>query len=1122
MKALDKHSTSDWQSFIAPIANRLMDFSKRNPLLNLDQKSKVLKLNIQIDESHDRVSLKLNADIKKLFKKKQQIQKEIGLNTLYLSWGIYEIQNEELDRLPYYLVPISIKQNKDKEEVELLLDWESKILNPLLVKLLKEKYNLEPKKESVSNWETHLGIFNYKKYILLDEISKMEEKHLSNPLRLLFDFNPEDFETETERIILDQSLIASADPSQRKIIHRSLSGESFCVQGPPGTGKSQTISNIISANLKQGKKILFVSEKRAAIEVVHEKLNQSGLGSSLIQITDSGNDKKDFIQSLSQQWENNRRKLDKEVRLEEYGLAYSKVERFLDHLFRFQNDLGMSLNDALKLFPEFKQSKTLKQVPSLDQWIQIKDLILFLYEEIENERISARDLTYFLLLNPLLLDSSDIEGKIDLHIKSLEKNLKSIPNPVISISELQRQCIQARFICGLLFKEKIDILKNPSQKKKFQAESKRYYKLKNDLDNLTLDLDVWNTIPSLESIEFWRKNLNAKGWFNSSKRKASKSMGEHLKSPISSVEELFSKTEKYHDLKKKWNTCLTKLKTEFQIHDPEREIEELHLILNKQEHQKSTFDLLLDKSIEELGQLDELNASLDKIIHSKKVLFSSEIQTVEDLFNGIQTLDEYKDFVVRNQEIFKALKDLDPTDIPFFTDEINSKTIETKIFQSNISKILNKSAILSEIDATELNALLKEIREKRNQNLSVNARKIADQLKTDFNELEELLITPAGRLQSSEKELKKSCRIGKRILTHEFSKTRSYKAIRELCEIESSNWVFSMKKVWMMNPLSVSEILPFEKEQFDLLVIDEASQIPEEDIIPSLYRAKQVIIVGDKMQMPPSNFFSGNEVGPSILDTAHFRLPNEMLKWHYRSQNPELIAFSNHSFYDSQLIVNPSVNRSEKAMQFHLVKDSDYFEGTNPKEAQEIVTFIESNLSKRGGLTGIGCFSLAQQKVIEKLISKSKVLKSKIEDESLFIRNLENLQGDECDHLIISIGYGPDKEGKLRMNFGPLSKNGGHNRLNVLITRARLTVDVFASFTPENLVLSDNEGINYLKEYLEFVQEPKVDHHWDDLKIQNENTSLMIQENTDIETLLSRYNVLTENGFKVSVETRLC
>lgn len=1108
-----------------------MDFSKRNPLCNLQQRSGIIELETDLEDEKEKIQLELTKDLSKLIRKQKTIHRETGLQALYLSYGTIDIAGEEFGTMPFYLIPIEIKKiQKDATKVQLLLDWEEKVINPLLHKVVKEKLEMDIDSLEMSSKAAYLGIFNYKKYILLDEISSINEASLSYPLRKLYDFNPNENYLKPQSGNLEEMLVDQADASQRKIIDESFSGRSFCVQGPPGTGKSQTITNMITANLALGKKILFVSEKKAAIDVVFDRLKAKRLHHFVAQVTDSRNDKKDFIRSLEKQWINLKDKNPVNSESKDISAPYARVQLYLDHLFRYRNELDGNLYEALKNRKKIDELPKIKNFPNSKEWSEFQVLWNHLLQSFHLHELRREQVLFLLNIAPSLWSSSEFESKWNLHLNSLKQNTSKVVQvlsdindlKVSSLEQLMKLCIQARLITGLAYQEKINILKTPSLEKKFKRLSKKFEVLQSDLAQLKIDLQHWIKLPSLQTIEFLETYLNKNSLFSIKGRKANQLLIEHAgNSQIKNLDELFTATRKYYEKEKELIQLRSQLKTEFHILEPEKEIDEIKRILVKSEYQKELFDQLIELPKEKIEALDQLNPIVDRILHSQKVLFKTSYSKLTDLQEKVNLAQDLLTYCLRNKEVFNSNK-LPGSNCIEFLAEYQGKWQELNevIDQLNLQKIIDSSIILKQTTPKTLLKDIKEIVNQRNRNFKSNAESLKTLLKKHFNELEKLLITPAGRLKSAEKELKKELRKGKRLLTHEFSKSKRFKSIRELCEMESKHWVYSMKNIWMMNPLSVSEVLPFEKEQFDLLIIDEASQIPEEDIIPALFRAKQVIIVGDKMQMPPSNFFSGNEVGPSILDTANYRLNNFMLKWHYRSKDPRLIQFSNHAFYDSQLELSPTFGQNQSPLNYHFVENSNYQEGSNPKEAAFIHEFLKKNLEKwKDQIIGIAAFSLTQQKTLEKELKSSEEIEKLLDNEQVFIRNLENLQGDECDVLLISIGYGPDKNGKVSMNMGALSKNGGHNRLNVLITRAREQVHVFSSIPSGSLHLSDNEGLNYLRDYLNYVQNPEeIKNGFEGLKFnsKSETIQLCVQDN-EIEKLLSRFAVLSQKGFEVSI-----
>lgn len=302
----------------------------------------------------------------------------------------------------------------------------------------------------------------------------------------------------------------------------------------------------------------------------------------------------------------------------------------------------------------------------------------------------------------------------------------------------------------------------------------------------------------------------------------------------------------------------------------------------------------------------------------------------------------------------------------------------------------------------------------------------------------------------------------------------------------------------MMSPLSVVRYLDPGMRHFDVVVFDEASQIPPWDAIGAIARADQAIIVGDSRQLPPTNFFSARvdedfDEGDivefeSILDQAVVSgIPELTLDWHYRSRHESLITFSNHHYYEDRLHIFPSPyhETAQLGVKWVEVKDGYYDRGgtrTNRAEAERVCEEIvrrlrDPVLSQRS--IGVVTFSMAQQRCIEDLMDEAYRKYPEIQrffgdgPESVFIKNLENVQGDERDVMLFSLGYGPDKRGKVTMSFGPLNRDGGERRLNVAVTRARELLILFSTLRAEQIDLSRTQaqGVRHLKSFLSFAEQ---------------------------------------------------
>lgn len=319
------------------------------------------------------------------------------------------------------------------------------------------------------------------------------------------------------------------------------------------------------------------------------------------------------------------------------------------------------------------------------------------------------------------------------------------------------------------------------------------------------------------------------------------------------------------------------------------------------------------------------------------------------------------------------------------------------------------------------------------------------------------------------------------VLRAEMHKKRGHMPIRKLME-RAGQAVQALKPVFMMSPLSVAQFLAPGVFDFDLLVMDEASQIQPVDALGAIARARQVVVVGDPKQLPPTAFFSkitgngsedddsdGGRVADieSILGLFTARgLPTRMLRWHYRSKHQSLIAVSNRQFYEGKLFIVPSPYTAEAGMglRFHYISEGLFDAGgtrTNKVEAKIVAQAIIEHARECPHLSlGVAAFSAAQRRaILDQLELMRRSLPPDTEAffqahpaEPFFVKNLENVQGDERDVIFISVGYGPiTPGGRPPMRFGPLGSEGGERRLNVLISRAKQRCEVFSSMTDEDI-----------------------------------------------------------------------
>lgn len=377
------------------------------------------------------------------------------------------------------------------------------------------------------------------------------------------------------------------------------------------------------------------------------------------------------------------------------------------------------------------------------------------------------------------------------------------------------------------------------------------------------------------------------------------------------------------------------------------------------------------------------------------------------------------------------------------------------------------------------------------------------------------------------------------ILRHEYFKQRRQMPIRKLFN-SIPELVLRLKPCLMMSPLSVSLFLENPGYVFDVVIFDEASQVKPENAIGSIIRGKQVIVAGDTHQLPPTNFFQASltdddlydddseediALEESILDACARVLPERYLKWHYRSRDEHLIAFSNAKIYDSRLTTFPSSidKEADLGVEYVFVPNGVYERGgkkNNPKEAEKVADLIFEHFRNHPDRTlGVIANSDSQARTIEDIVNRRRAQHPRFEkffseerDEPFFVKSLESVQGDERDTIIFSIGYGKDANGRMVQNFGPINRDGGERRLNVAVTRAKYNFKLVSSIGADAIEVTEatKAGPKMLKAYIDYAQRGIV-------SLTGElEEGAGLQFDSPFEE--SVYNFLTENGYNVATQ----
>ncbi|AFY54802.1 hypothetical protein Riv7116_2284 [Rivularia sp. PCC 7116] len=459
---------------------------------------------------------------------------------------------------------------------------------------------------------------------------------------------------------------------------------------------------------------------------------------------------------------------------------------------------------------------------------------------------------------------------------------------------------------------------------------------------------------------------------------------------------------------------------------------------------------------------------------------------LEDFLNLAQSeLSDFQEWLTY-KETYQKLENLGTKKL---LDALRDNNIEPKLWFPILEK---------RIYQTCLDAILAKKPELKNFNVEVQEQQIQEFTKLDSYQLDAAKERLKQRHLQCWEEQEKTSIIQAELprLKKEVTKKSRHLPIRKLLNDNQKgipNLVKALKPCWMMSPLSVSQYVNADVVHFDVLIFDEASQLRTEDVVPSIIRSDQVIIIGDRKQLPPTSFFStgdseedlddtDDESYESVLDECSNFMFGRTLKWHYRSQDERLIAFSNKHFYDSQLVTFPNpVQNPDLGVWFKHVPDGIYDRGgrrDNRREAEIVAQLtLEHFQNFPEQSLGIIAFSEAQADAIgeqiEILSKEHPELETFCSDNSpqFFIKALENVQGDERDAIVISVGYARDSQGKFSLSFGPLIKQGGERRLNVAVTRAKRKLTLVSSIVAGDIdtTRTKSEGIRLLRDYLEYA-----------------------------------------------------
>ncbi|SDK96832.1 AAA domain-containing protein [Pedobacter sp. ok626] len=1014
---------------------------------------------------------------------------------------------------------------------------------------------------SKSRWDVEeqalLGTFSFNKFILWNDIHNnasqlCRNKVVASLVSGKLEWQPEENATLTEISdgLLHPSTVAlpiSTDSSQLQAIISSAQGKSFVLHGPPGTGKSQTITNIIANALYAGKKVLFVAAKKAALEVVEKRLESIGIGAFCLELHSNKTKKSAVLEQLKASTEIARSNAPENFSLEADRLfeLRNEINIYVESLHR-KYPFGFSLYELFSAYSQLEKKEQrvffstadiegitpkrfgkwkdvveeihgvgnlirhpkghalelielLSYSPGMKQ--ELKELLGKYLEELKEVFVKQEDAAQVMWLSgqvktaeqedafvdllTILLELSDFSASL-LETGSFEQMLAQ----VVCLVEhgLKRDAIRVE----LLRDFSKDILTIPASKllidwniaadkwflPRWLAQNKMLKHLKSiSLTGKVEKAGVPGLLISVNEYQQEQEVIDAADYLG-------KLLGflwldgnpdwkglEEICKGLIQANRLAAKLVGSVDLKL-WRDQLANAFTEGSqmFFSTYKKVLKGYVIQIRQ--LRSTEVLIEEKLGVNLITLKESVSVWNKYITLKA---NSWLENIEDL------KDWYSWCLVRQQAIAEGLQ---PLVSPYENGSISTSDIPLQ-FYSGFYRSAAEYIIEQNPALATFNGGLFEEKIKRFRVLSKN-----------FEELtkKELYARLAAKIPSFTQEAAQSSEIG--LLQRAIRNNGRAQSIRKIFD-SIPNLLPRISPCMLMSPISVAQYFDADSVKFDLVIFDEASQMPTCEAVGAIARATNVIVVGDPKQMPPTNFFSTNNVDEdniekedleSILDDClALSMPSQHLLWHYRSKHESLIAFSNAKYYENKLLTFPSTDDIISKVQFVPVKGF-YDKGKtrqNAAEAKAIVGEVVARLSdetlSRKSI-GIVTFSSVQQSLIEDLLTDVYKLRPDLErialecEEPIFIKNLENVQGDERDVILFSIGYGPDENNNVSLNFGPINREGGWRRLNVAVSRARYEMKVFSTLSSDRIDLNrtSSEGVAGLKAFLAYAEKGKI------------------------------------------------
>jgi very-short-patch-repair endonuclease len=1126
---------------------------------------------------------------------------EQGYTVLYLAAGFLEWSESpggEIRKAPLILIPVECERDRVLSSFKLAWTGEDIITNISLQEKLREchaelppfempevkdgiDHYLQTVDESIrgrDGWritvEIHLDLFTFSSFVMYRDLDPAAWPGESTPARHpiiaeIFGNGPQEAPAPAPRSRFPEEEIDTrlpagavyhvldADSSQIAAIEDLKAGMNLVIEGPPGTGKSQTIANLIAEFLANGKTVLFVSEKMAALDVVKRRLDDLGLGTFCLELHNrrKANKRKvlaELQQALGYQLPPAPVDDDRTIReveelramLNEYAAALrtSAGGRSFTpfQLYGMWDTAQRVFRDAGRTMPhvEFEAVEAISALTWTPAVNAVKELDSLL------PSVAPVDANPWRFCSPGALVASDPDEIRNLLREALAR-LEAVRATALQLAEytgLSEPETPADLVRAV---RACDLLAPPGP-----------------IDPELLLGETWNTpsagaetlIRTLETYRALRAALSSRlhprvfsldldrlaPAFESESRRLLRSLYGPYRTLRAEIEACYRAPRQRTDAE-----LLADLAEARRCRALEQEVD-----------QASGAGRALFGPLWRGGESDPetLRTFSDWIVRFRQALLAGVLtrRTVERLAGGIaserlrlcatnvedaRTAFEtvFADLLGRlhadRQRCFPDGPEETPLEVlqamlETWSDRIGDlvpwsyyalsradaeRTLAAPIVPLAETGGLLPGELLPCLEAQYAAALIRSVFE-RTPALERFVGIVHEQRIGEFADLDRrMILANRGRLArrlsrarpAFMEEASGSSELG--VLRTEFNRKRGHLPIRQLL-VRAGGPIQRIKPCFMMSPPSIAQFLDPRSIQFDLVVFDEASQVRPADALGALLRGRQVAVIGDSRQLPPTSFFERivaalapeeeeEDAMPSemesILNLCRTRFPVRTLRWHYRSRHDSLIALSNREFYDDQLYVYPSPRRNveELGLKFVHLPETVYDRGksaTNRGEARAVAEAVMDHARRFPSKSlGIGAFNIQQQGAILEELERLRGEQPDLEPffdttgpEPFFVKNLETIQGDERDVIFLSIGYGFDARRRLTTHFGALNREGGERRLNVLITRARERCVVFANFRAHDLPLADLEtasrGVAVLRLFLEYAETGRI------------------------------------------------